>query len=71
MTDKRNSKTKRAELEERAREIVKGEANDFDARLALLRALHPKNKTADKDLARMTAQAEAGEIVTEPYDEVE
>jgi hypothetical protein len=69
MTAKKKNKAKRAELERRALAIVADVREyDYDTRRALAQAA---KDAGDKDLAAMLAQAEAGEIVTEPYDEIE
>lgn len=65
MTKKKN-KTKRTELEARARSIIADvREHDYDTRLELARALKDKNLKV-RDLAGMIAQAEAGELVDHP-----
>jgi hypothetical protein len=68
MTDRKKNKTKRAGLESRARAIIEDvHDNDYDTRRALAWAIKDAN---DEDLARMLAQAEAGEVVEHPLYEV-
>jgi hypothetical protein len=62
----RKHKTKRADLEARAREIIADvRAYDYDTRLTLARAVADEALPADT-LAGMLAQADAGEIVEAP-----
>lgn len=64
----RKHKTKRPDLETRSRAIIEDvRAYDYDTRRALAWAI--KN-AGDENLATMIAQAEAGEIVAHPLDEV-
>jgi type III secretion system FlhB-like substrate exporter len=70
MTTKKKNRPKRVELERRARAIVADESKDYDSRMTLATALRD-GKPSDEDLAAMVAQAEAGEMVEAPYDEIE
>lgn len=63
-------KPARAELEAIARAFVNNTAGDYDTRRALAEALREGNRS-DEALALMIEQAEAGELISTPFDDIE